>query len=85
MQTSIIRSTGSWVPEDIITNEELVASYNSYAERFNSDNAAAIAAGEMDEVPLSSAEFIVNASGICLLYTSPSPRDATLSRMPSSA
>ena len=25
------------------------------------------------------------APGICLLYTSPSPRDATLSRMPSSA
>ena len=25
------------------------------------------------------------SSGICLLYTSPSPRDATLSRMPSSA
>ena len=24
-------------------------------------------------------------NGICLLYTSPSPRDATLSRMPSSA
>lgn len=64
MQTSIIRSTGSWVPEDVITNEELVASYNSYAERFNADNAAAIAAGEMAEVPLSSAEFIVNASGI---------------------
>ena len=28
---------------------------------------------------------IINRSGICLLYTSPSPRDATLSRMPSSA
>ena len=27
----------------------------------------------------------VNYSDICLLYTSPSPRDATLSRMPSSA
>ena len=26
-----------------------------------------------------------NESYICLLYTSPSPRDATLSRMPSSA
>ena len=26
-----------------------------------------------------------DASGSCLLYTSPSPRDATLSRMPSSA
>ena len=28
---------------------------------------------------------IVEAFGDCLLYTSPSPRDATLSRMPSSA
>ena len=27
----------------------------------------------------------LKASNICLLYTSPSPRDATLSRMPSSA
>ena len=26
-----------------------------------------------------------NMNNICLLYTSPSPRDATLSRMPSSA
>ena len=35
-------------------------------------------------------EFIVldqlsNVSGCCLLYTSPSPRDGLLSRMPSSA
>ena len=28
---------------------------------------------------------IVGPSNACLLYTSPSPRDATLSRMPSSA
>ena len=28
---------------------------------------------------------LVLGSGLCLLYTSPSPRDATLSRMPSSA
>ena len=27
----------------------------------------------------------ITRGGICLLYTSPSPRDATLSRMPSSA
>ena len=27
----------------------------------------------------------INRSSACLLYTSPSPRDATLSRMPSSA
>ena len=28
---------------------------------------------------------VIKESYICLLYTSPSPRDATLSRMPSSA
>ena len=28
---------------------------------------------------------LVSIIGACLLYTSPSPRDATLSRMPSSA
>ena len=28
---------------------------------------------------------LATVDGICLLYTSPSPRDATLSRMPSSA
>ena len=30
-------------------------------------------------------DFISRLETICLLYTSPSPRDATLSRMPSSA
>ena len=30
-------------------------------------------------------KFVVDGQWICLLYTSPSPRDATLSRMPSSA
>ena len=30
-------------------------------------------------------DFFICDSYICLLYTSPSPRDATLSRMPSSA
>ena len=29
--------------------------------------------------------ILKNSNKICLLYTSPSPRDATLSRMPSSA
>ena len=32
-----------------------------------------------------SASSGTGSSGTCLLYTSPSPRDATLSRMPSSA
>ena len=40
-----------------------------------------ILAGDSDAEVLN---FVVNRYG-CLLYTSPSPRDATLSRMPSSA
>ena len=44
-----------------------------------------VAAGDTDNY-IDTGSFIFNAlvSG-CLLYTSPSPRDATLSRMPSSA
>lgn len=61
---SLIRSTGYWVPPSVIDNDELVASYNAYAERYNAQNAAAIAAGELAEWPLSSAEFIYQASGI---------------------
>ena len=37
------------------------------------------------KTPVSGVENKQGASGNCLLYTSPSPRDATLSRMPSSA
>jgi len=61
---AIIRSTGYWVPDDVITNDELVASYNAYATRFNEQHAAEIAAGTVEEVPLSSADFVANASGI---------------------
>ena len=38
---------------------------------------------EEEEIKL--ADYLLQMSEICLLYTSPSPRDATLSRMPSSA
>ena len=39
----------------------------------------------LDFLSFTSIEFISALHGTCLLYTSPSPRDATLSRMPSSA
>ena len=38
-----------------------------------------------DALHLEKIADILRREGICLLYTSPSPRDATLSRMPSSA
>jgi len=60
----VISGGGLWTPEHSISNEELVASYNAYAEKYNAENAAQIAAGELSEKPLSSAEFVAKASGI---------------------
>ena len=37
------------------------------------------------DIGLSKSDIVLDALNNCLLYTSPSPRDATLSRMPSSA
>ncbi|MGH1452342.1 MAG: beta-ketoacyl-ACP synthase III [Paracoccaceae bacterium] len=59
-----ITGTGVFTPENVITNDELVASYNAHADLFNAENATAIAAGEVAEKPHSSSEFIFNASGI---------------------
>ena len=39
----------------------------------------------LDVEDLIAGEYCLEVSSPCLLYTSPSPRDATLSRMPSSA
>jgi len=59
-----ISATGLHTPRQSISNEELVVSYNAYAEAENARNATAIAAGEREPLPASSAEFIVKASGI---------------------
>ena len=64
----VISGAGLWTPEHTVTNEELVETYNGYAERFNAEHAAAIEAGEIDAKPLSSAEFITKASGITSRY-----------------
>jgi len=64
----VISGSGLWTPDHSITNEELVESYNAFAEKFNAENAAAIAAGEAEEKPLSSVEFIEKASGIKARY-----------------
>jgi len=64
MHTPAITGSGVYTPEKVITNEELVAAFNAYAERFNAENADAIAAGEIEAKGLSSPEFIHQASGI---------------------
>ncbi len=60
----VISSTGLFTPEESITNEELVESFNEYVARYNAANADAIAAGEMEPLEPSSVEFIEKASGI---------------------
>jgi beta-ketodecanoyl-[acyl-carrier-protein] synthase len=64
----VISGSGLWTPPNVITNEELVASYNRYVEKFNSEHAAEIAAGKIEEKPLSSERFIEKASGIKSRY-----------------
>ena len=60
----VISGSGVWTPPNVITNEELVVSYNAYAEKFNSEHAADIASGKVHEKPLSSEKFIERSSGI---------------------
>lgn len=64
----MISGSGIWTPSNIITNDELVESYNAYAEKFNSDHASDIAADKIKEKPLSSARFIEKTSGIKARY-----------------
>jgi beta-ketodecanoyl-[acyl-carrier-protein] synthase len=59
-----ITGSGVFTPERVITNDELVVAFNAYADRMNEKHADAIAAGEMEPVPHSSADFIHSASGI---------------------
>ncbi len=62
--SAVISGTGLFTPEHVITNEELVAAYNAWANRYNDAHAEKIKKGKLKAKPLSSAEFIVKASGI---------------------
>ncbi|MDO8297602.1 MAG: beta-ketoacyl-ACP synthase III [Caulobacter sp.] len=64
MHQAVIAATGLYTPEQSISNAELVEAFNAWAERFNAENAQAIAAGEIAAQTPSSAEFIEKASGI---------------------
>lgn len=64
MTGAVIAATGLYTPPNSLSNAELVETFNAYVERFNAANAAAIAAGEIQALTPSSAEFIEKASGI---------------------
>ena len=64
MPSVVISGTGFYAPPEIITNDELVASFNAYVERYNRKNQEAIARGELDALKPSTCAFIEKASGI---------------------
>ncbi|MEJ6397579.1 beta-ketoacyl-ACP synthase III [Yoonia sp. 208BN28-4] len=64
MHDVAITGTGVFTPDQTISNDELVAAFNAYADKFNADNAAAIAAGDVEAKTHSSSDFILAASGI---------------------
>ena len=68
MTATVISGTGLFTPAESISNDELVASFNAYVDLYNSENAAAIASGELPPLQHSSVEFIEKASGIKARY-----------------
>jgi beta-ketodecanoyl-[acyl-carrier-protein] synthase len=64
MKNVVISGTGLYSPPHVITNAELVESYNAYATLQNTLHAEAIAAGTAVPLQMSSEEFIEKASGI---------------------
>ena len=68
MSNIFLAGTGYWKASEIVTNEEIVASFNSYVERFNNNNADQINSGAIEALGPSSTEFIEKASGIKTRY-----------------
>lgn len=68
MPDIVISGTGLYTPAESISNEELVDSFNAYVEIFNAENASEIAAGKVEPLQPSSAEFVEKASGIKSRY-----------------
>ena len=60
----VISGSGLWTPDHVITNEELVAALNAYADQFNTEHQTDIEAGRIQAVTKSDAQFIEKASGI---------------------
>lgn len=67
-EKSVISGIGLWTPSESISNEELVESYNAWAEHYNAKHANDIEQGIIEPKPMSSAAFIEKASGIKSRY-----------------
>ena len=63
-----ISGTGLFTPKEVLTNDELVESYNEFVDEFNLENKDRIVSGEIEELQKSSSEFIEKASGVKARY-----------------
>lgn len=68
MHNVVISGTGLYTPAQRISNEELVASFNTWVHQYNHAHAEAIARGELQAKEESNAAFIEKASGIKSRY-----------------
>ena len=64
MSEVYIAGTGIWYPDDSISNDEIVESFNAYVDSFNDANKDAINNNKVSKLEYSSTEFIEKASGI---------------------
>ena len=73
---------GHWLQLELATDLQKTRDLVVGLEMLETDNQEAIDKYLINEIDASQLDSMAR---LCLLYTSPSPRDATLSRMPSSA
>lgn len=64
MHKVVISGTGLFTPPHAVSNQQLVAAFNAFVQAHNQQHADRIAAGEVEALAESSAEFIEKASGI---------------------
>ena len=60
----LITGSGLYTPKEIISNEELVTSFNAYVDQYNLDNQENIKSGELEPLVHSDTDFIKKVSGI---------------------
>ena len=66
--SAVISGSGLYTPPDSISNQELVASFNTWVDRYNEAHLAAIESGDVEAKTHSSVAFIEKASGIKSRY-----------------
>ena len=64
MKKILLTGASATAPEEVISNQELVTSFNQYVKSYNEAHAAKIAGGLLEPLKESSEAFILSASGI---------------------